>query len=64
MEQSGLFGLSDHLKRLSANGDPLEELGQIVDFKGFRPTLEGALLIRTGPKVADRPVMLWRCSRC
>jgi len=32
MRQSGLFGLSDHLKRLSANGDPLEELGRIVDF--------------------------------
>jgi transposase len=39
MKQSGLFGLSDHLKRLSANGDPLEELGWIVDFEGFRPIL-------------------------
>jgi hypothetical protein len=29
MKQSGLFGLSDHLKRLSANGDPLEELVRI-----------------------------------
>lgn len=27
MRQAGLFGLSDHLKRLSAYGDPLEELG-------------------------------------
>jgi hypothetical protein len=26
MRQAGLFGLSDHLKRLSAFGDPLEEL--------------------------------------
>src|ERR1700712_4154738 len=43
MKQSGLFGLSDHLKRLSANGDPLEELGRIVDFEGFRPILEVAL---------------------
>jgi IS5 family transposase len=34
MKQSGLFGLSDHLKRLSANRDPLEELGRIVD-RGF-----------------------------
>jgi hypothetical protein len=24
MRQAGLFGLSDHLKRLSADGDPLE----------------------------------------
>ena len=37
-----MFGLSDHLKRLSANGDPLEELGRIVDFEGFRPLLETA----------------------
>jgi transposase, IS5 family len=36
MKQSGLFGLSDHLKRLSANGDPLEELGRIVDIEGFQ----------------------------
>ena len=27
MKQPGLFGLSDHLKRLSANGDPLEDPG-------------------------------------
>jgi IS5 family transposase len=32
MKQAGLFGLSDHLKRLSPIGDPLEELGRIVDF--------------------------------
>jgi hypothetical protein len=28
MKQAGLFGLSDHLKRLSANGDLLEALVQ------------------------------------
>jgi len=39
MRQAGLFGLSDHLKRLSAYGDPLEELGRIIDFEAFRPTL-------------------------
>lgn len=43
MKQAGLFGLTDHLKRLSAIGDPLEELGRVVDFEGFRPILEGAL---------------------
>ena len=43
MRQAGLFGLSDHLKRLSAHGDPLEELGRVVDFEGFRPILEAAL---------------------
>lgn len=43
MKQAGLFGLSDHLKRLSANGDPLEELDRIVDFEAFRPILSNAL---------------------
>ncbi len=43
MKQAGLCGLSDRLKRLSANSDPLEELGPIVDFEGFRPILENAL---------------------
>ena len=37
MTQADLFSLSDDLKRLSANGDPLETLGRIVDFEGFRP---------------------------
>ncbi len=27
MRQAGLFGLSEHLERLSAFGDPLEQLG-------------------------------------
>lgn len=43
MKQSGLLELLDHLKRLSANGDPLEELGRIVDLEGFCPVLEGVL---------------------
>jgi transposase, IS5 family len=43
MRQAGLFGLSEHLKRLSAYGDPLEELGRIIDFEAFRPTLAAAL---------------------
>ena len=30
MRQSGLFGLSDHMKRLSADGDPLEVLARVV----------------------------------
>jgi hypothetical protein len=46
MKQSGLFGLSDHLKRLSANGDPLETLGRIVDFESFRVILDNALALR------------------
>jgi transposase, IS5 family len=55
MKQSGLFGLSDHLKRLSANGDPLEELGQIVDFEGFRPILNNALAYANGAKGGRPP---------
>lgn len=43
MRQAGLFGLSDHMKRLSAYGDPLEVLAGIVDFEAFRPTLLAAL---------------------
>lgn len=35
MRQSGLFGLSDHMKRLSADGDPLEVLAQVVNLKCF-----------------------------
>jgi len=32
IRQSGLVGLSDHMKRLSADGDPLEVLARVVDF--------------------------------
>ena len=55
MKQSGLFGLSDHLKRLSANGDPLEELVGIVDFEGFRPILDNALAYSDGAKGGRPP---------
>lgn len=55
MKQAGLFGLSDHLKRLSANGDPLEELGRIVDFEAFRPILDNALGYSDGTKGGRPP---------
>ena len=55
MEQSGLFGLSDHLKRLSANGDPLGDLSRIVDFEGFRLTLEDALAYSDSAKGGHPP---------
>ena len=55
MKRSGLFGLSDHLKRLSANGDPLEELGRIVDFERLRPLLEAALAYSDGKKGGRPP---------
>ena len=37
------FDLSDHLARLSADGDPLEELEALVDFEAFRSVLLKAL---------------------
>ena len=55
MKQAGLFGLSDHLKRLSAFGDPLEELGRVIDFEGFRPILEDALCYLDGSKGGRPP---------
>ncbi len=55
MKQAGLFGLSDHLKRLSAFGDPLEELGRVIDFEGFRPILDGALGYSDGAKGGRPP---------
>jgi len=55
MRQAGLFGLSEHLKRLSAHGDPLEELGRIIDFEAFRPTLTAALAYSDGAKGGRPP---------
>jgi len=55
MRQAGLFGLSDHLKRLSAYGDPLEELARIIVFEGFRPTLVAALAYGDGSKGGHSP---------
>lgn len=55
MRQAGLFGLSDHLKRLSAHGDPLEELGRIIDFEAFRPVLVAALAYGDGAKGGRPP---------
>ena len=55
MRQAGFFGLSDHLKRLSAHGDPLEELGRIIDFEAFRPMLVAALAYKNGEKGGRPP---------
>ena len=55
MRQSGLFGLSDHMKRLSADGDPLEVLARVVDFEAFRPTLVAALAYSDGAKGGRPP---------
>jgi IS5 family transposase len=55
MRQAGLFGLSDHLKRISAHGDPLEVLGRVVDFEAFRATLDAALDYSDGAKGGRPP---------
>ena len=55
MKQSGLFGLSDHMKRLSANRDPLEEPGRIVDFEDFLVILDNALAYADGSKGGRPP---------
>jgi hypothetical protein len=55
MRQAGLFGLSDHLKRLSAHGDPLEELSRIIHFEVFRPTRVAALAYGDGAKGGRPP---------
>ena len=55
MRQAGLFGLSDHLKRPSTDGDPLEELDRIVEFERFQPTLTEVLAYADGPKGGRPP---------
>ena len=50
MRQSGLFGLSDQLKRLSNCGHPLETMGRVVNFEVFRPALEKALAYGDGAR--------------
>src|SRR3546814_20350586 len=61
--QAGLFGLSDHLKRLSAYGDSLEELGRIIDLKAFRHTLRAALAYEVEQREAVSPMIRWRGAR-
>jgi len=40
--QPGFWSVEDRLRELSAQGDPLEQLQQIVDFELFRPVLAAA----------------------
>jgi len=41
--QPGFWSVEDRLRELSAQGDPLEKLLEIVDFELFRPALDAAL---------------------
>ncbi len=43
------------MKRLSADGDPLEVLVKVVDFEGFRPTLVASLAYSDGTKGGRPP---------
>ena len=55
MIQTRLFGLPDHLRKLSLTGDPLEVLAQVVDFEVFRAPLEEALNYSDGAKGGRPP---------
>ncbi|MFC0218026.1 transposase [Pseudochelatococcus lubricantis] len=55
MEQRSLFGLSEHLERLSKIGDPLEVLEATVDFEYFRGWLVEGLGYGDGAKGGRPP---------
>lgn len=55
MHPSSLFSLSEHLVRLSRDGDPLEVLGEAVDFERFRPLLVKGLGYSDGAKGGRPP---------
>ncbi len=50
MEQRSLFGLSEHLEKLSAHGDPLEVLDATVGFEYLRGWLVEGLGYGDGSK--------------
>ena len=50
MTRESLFSLSEHLERLSQDGDPLEVLDATVDFEYFRGWLVGDLGYGDGSK--------------
>ena len=43
LRQPGFWSVEDRLRALSAQGDPLEKLLEVVDFELFRPLLDEAL---------------------
>ena len=52
--QAGLFDSDERLKALSAAGDPLARLAQVIDFEVFRGDLE-AVLSRADRTKGGRP---------
>jgi IS5 family transposase len=63
MNPESLFSLSDHLERLSKDGDPLEVLEATVDFEYFRGWLVEGSAMAMGPRVVARHSIRCRCSR-
>ncbi|MDF1719567.1 MAG: IS5/IS1182 family transposase, partial [Minwuia sp.] len=55
MNPMNLFGLSEHLERLSEYGDPLVVLDEIVDFEYFRAWLVDGLGYGDGRKGGRPP---------
>ena len=55
MDPMSLFSLSDHLERLSRDGDPLEVLERTVDFEYFRDWLVEGLDYSDGSKGGRPP---------
>ena len=55
MSQFGLFDFSDRLAALSAFGDPLERLSQVVDFEVFRSPLESGFNFSVGSQGGRPP---------
>ena len=55
MDPSSFFSLSDHLERLSKDGDPLEVLERTVDFEYFRTWLVEGLEYSDGSKGGRPP---------
>lgn len=55
MDPSSLFGLSEHLERLSKHGDPLEVLDATIDFEYFRGWLVEGLGYGNGSKGGRPP---------
>ncbi|WP_245638503.1 transposase [Croceicoccus bisphenolivorans] len=55
MHPSSLFSLSERLERLSRDGDPLEVLGEAVDFERSRPLLVKGLGYNDGAKGGRPP---------
>ena len=53
MRQAGLFGLTEHLERLSEDGDPPEVLEATVDFGHFRPGWSRGWAVTTAREAAS-----------